>query len=94
MIKKLHLGAGTDIKPGWVNHDLAPLPSIDVVHDLRVFPWPWKDGEFSEIVAKDVLEHLPDLLGTMSELHRICAPGAQMHISVPYWNSYEAVTDH
>jgi SAM-dependent methyltransferase len=90
---KLHIGAGHKILPGWVNHDLVALPGINSVHDLRVFPWPWPDGSFDEVIAKDVLEHLPELIPTMEELYRICKPGAKIHISVPYWNSFEAVTD-
>jgi SAM-dependent methyltransferase len=90
---KLHIGAGHNIFPGWVNHDLVALPGVDTVHDLRVFPWPWADGSFDEVIAKDVFEHLPDLIRTMEELHRICKPGAKVHLSVPYWNSFEAVTD-
>src|SRR5207244_6816950 len=39
MKTKLHLGCGHIIKEGWVNHDLAHLPGVDVVHDLRTFPW-------------------------------------------------------
>ena len=31
---KLHLGCGHIIKDGWLNHDLAPLSGVDVVHDL------------------------------------------------------------
>ena len=35
---KLHIGCGHDIKEGWVNHDLAQLPGVDIVHDLNSFP--------------------------------------------------------
>ncbi len=91
--RRLHLGAGRMIKPGWVNHDLAALPGIDVVHDLRVFPWPWADGEFEEIHMDNVLEHLPDMVRTMEELHRILKPGGRLFIGVPYWNSFEAWGD-
>ena len=90
---RLQLGCGNDPKPGWTNHDLVPLPNVDVVHDLKDRPWPWPDHTFDEIWAKDVLEHLPDTLGTMEELYRITKPGASVYIAVPYWNSWEAITD-
>jgi hypothetical protein len=32
---KLNVGAGRDCKEGWVNLDSAPLPGIDIVHDLE-----------------------------------------------------------
>lgn len=90
---KLHIGAGNDIKEGWINHDLVALPEIDVVHDLNEFPWPWQDESIDEVYMKDVLEHLPDTIMVMEEIHRICKPGARVYIAVPYWNSIEAVTD-
>ena len=39
-IVRLQLGCGNDPKPGWINHDLAPLADIDIVHDLNDRPWP------------------------------------------------------
>ncbi len=90
---KLHLGCGDVIKDGWLNHDVAALAGVDVVHDLREFPWPFEDGQFEEVYMKDVLEHLPDTIATMEELHRITKPGAKVYIGVPYWNSMVAFGD-
>jgi SAM-dependent methyltransferase len=90
---KLHLGCGHIIKEGWLNHDLAPLPGVDVVHDLRVFPWPFQDNEFEEVYADNVLEHLPDTITTMEEIYRIAKPSAKIFLGVPYWNSYEGWGD-
>ena len=90
---RLHLGCGNNPKLGWINHDLVALPRVDVVHDLNDRPWPWADNEFDEVWAKDVLEHLPDTIQTMEELYRITKPGASTYIAVPYWNSWEAITD-
>lgn len=33
---------------------------VDVVHDITVFPWPFKDDEFGLVVLGDILEDLPD----------------------------------
>lgn len=90
---KLHLGCGTVIKEGWLNHDMIELPGVDVVHDLRQFPWPFDDGQFDEVYMKDVLEHLPDTIKTMEELYRITKPEAKVYITVPYWNSVTAHGD-
>ena len=49
MKTKLHLGCGHIIKDGWLNHDIVQLSGVDVVHDLRVFPWPFADGQFDEV---------------------------------------------
>jgi len=90
---KLHLGCGHIIKEGWVNHDLVALPGVDVAHDLREFPWPFEDGQFEEVYADNVLEHLPDTVKTMEEIYRITKPGAKIFIGVPFWNSFEAWGD-
>ena len=90
---KLHLGCGHVIKDGWLNHDIAELPGVDVVHDLRTFPWPFEDGQFDEVFADNVLEHLRDTTRTMEEIYRITKPGAKIFLGVPYWNSFEAWGD-
>lgn len=92
-MNKLHVGCGNDILPGWVNHDLVALPGVDVVHDLTAFPWPFEANRFEEIRMYHVLEHLPDTIRTVEELHRIAAPGARVAIRVPFWNSPDWATD-
>lgn len=93
MTTKLNLGAGTDIRAGYVNHDIATLDGIDIIHDLNVFPWPWGDAEFDEILAYDLVEHLDDFMSVMEELYRIAKPGAILTIKVPYWNSTTCYAD-
>lgn len=92
-LKKLHIGCGNQIIPHWVNHDLVPLPGVDVVHDLTVFPWPFHDDTFDEIKAYHVLEHLPETIKTLEEIYRISASNARVHIRVPYWNSPDMISD-
>lgn len=91
--ERLHLGCGHIIKEGWLNHDIVALPGVDVVHDLRQFPWPFEDGQFEEVHADNVLEHLRDTVKTMEEIYRITKPGAKIFIGVPFWNSSEAWGD-
>ena len=90
---RLQIGCGNEPKPGWINHDLVQLPGVDIVHDLNELPWPWGDKTIDEIWAGDVLEHLPNTIVVMEELYRITKPGAKVYISVPYWNSWEFITD-
>ena len=84
----LNLGAGNIILDGYVNHDVAQLEGIDVVHDLNIFPWPWKDGSINEIQAQNLIEHLDDFMSVMEEIYRVLAPRGKCFISVPYWNSW------
>ena len=83
---RLNLGCGTDIRDGWINLDMAPLPGIDVVHDLNIPPLPFADNQFTELLCNDVLEHV-DLVPLLKECHRILAPGGRMQIEVPHGTS-------
>jgi SAM-dependent methyltransferase len=85
-VPRLNLGCGTDIRAGYVNLDLAPLPGVDVVHDLDVLPLPFEDETFEEIVAQDVLEHV-DLVGVLRECHRILRPGGALRMQSPHFTS-------
>ncbi len=89
---RLNLGCGTDIRAGYVNLDVAPLPGVDVVHDLADLPLPFTDGRFSEIVCKDVLEHL-DYVPVLRELHRILRPGGLLHVEAPHFTSRAVYLD-
>ena len=84
--RRLNLGCGRDIRAGWVNLDCARLPGVDVVHDLNRLPLPFADGEFMEICAKDVLEHL-DYIPLLRELHRVLGVGGSLDIQVPHFTS-------
>jgi len=44
---------------------------------------PFADGSFDRIIASEVLEHVPDDLGVMSELFRVLAPGGRLAATVP-----------
>lgn len=83
---RLNLGCGTDIRPGYINLDVAALPGVDVVHDLGSGPLPFEDASLTEVVAKDVLEHV-DLTAVLREIHRVLAPGGTVSIMSPHFTS-------
>jgi len=90
--RKLNAGCGTDIRKGWVNLDHRDLPGVDVVHDLESHPLPFEDGEFAEILCRDVLEHL-EYMPLMGEIHRILAPGGVLRVRVPHHSSVNNYAD-
>ncbi len=92
-LAKLNIGSGRDIKPGYINLDIVQLDGVDIVHDLTEFPYPFKDNGFNEISMVSVLEHLPNTVKTMEELHRIGRNKCLIHIRVPYWNGSDSFTD-
>lgn len=65
----------------------------DVTHDLNRFPWPWADGSADEVLLHNVLEHLPDTIGVMKELYRVCKGGSEVHIAVPHPRHDDFISD-
>lgn len=92
-MRKLILGCGLRPEPGAVNVDKIPLRGVDVVHDLNIIPWPFKDEEFDFIIAEDVLEHLDDVIKVMEEIWRILKPNGRIWIRTNYVKYIDAFTD-
>lgn len=84
--QKLNVGCGKDIRSGWVNLDSAPLPGVDVVHDIQQLPLPFKDERFDEILCQDILEHI-EYIPVLRDLHRILKPGGVLTVRVPHFTS-------
>ena len=90
---RLHLGCGAQIKPGWVNLDIAPAEGVDIVHDLDLGPWPFEDSTATQIEAWDVFEHVDNAILFMTECHRILRPFKYLHLHTPHYLSPDAYTD-
>jgi SAM-dependent methyltransferase len=90
----LNLGCGDHHVAGAVGCDLSSDASAaDVRCDLNRFPYPFRDGQFSRILCRDVLEHLDDIPRVMEELHRLLRPGGVVEIRVPHYTSMDAYGD-
>ena len=89
-MKKLNLGCGKKIKPGFMNVDIQKSPGIDKSFNFDKFPYPFKNNTFDYVLIDNVLEHLENPERVLLELHRICKNGAVIRIIVPYWNSKPA----
>jgi SAM-dependent methyltransferase len=46
---------------------------------------PVEDGRFDAVVFSQVMEHLPDPLAVLKELHRVLKPGGVLFYSGPLW---------
>lgn len=89
----LDVGCGSKKHPGSVGIDVSAETDADIVHDLNVFPWPIEDASFDQILIQDVIEHLDDLYGAFSEVHRVGRPGARVHVRTPHFSSALAYSD-
>lgn len=92
-MKTLHLGCGNKKLKGSIGLDIVNLPSVDVVYDLNLIPWPFKENNFDEVFAPHVIEHLSSTVKTMEEIWRVSKDGAQVIIRVPHFSSPNAYVD-
>lgn len=104
--EKINLGSGKSWRADYLNIDVNPLWRPDVCIDMSVpdlfsrefetdrfgrlrFP----AGYFREIIATDVLEHVPDLVTLMTHCLRLLGEGGVMNVLVPFDLSYGAWQD-
>ncbi|MEI6079326.1 MAG: class I SAM-dependent methyltransferase [bacterium] len=92
-MKILDVGCGDAKVKGAIGIDCAKLPDVDVVHDLSKYPWPFEDNSFDEIYMNNIIEHLPNTIKVMEEVHRILKKGGLLRIQVVYWNHMHSVSD-
>ena len=92
---RLNLGCGTQKIDGFLGVDVSPECGADIVHDLKVVPWPWADDSVDEVLCSHFLEHLTgaERIVFMDELWRVLKPDAAAVMITPHWNSYGAVQD-
>jgi SAM-dependent methyltransferase len=93
MIKKLDLGCGKNKKENYIGIDISPDADADIIHDLNLFPYPFKNDEFDYINIDNVIEHLDNVVKVLEELHRISKNGANIRIVAPFFRSYYSYID-
>ncbi|CAN5118312.1 hypothetical protein BH11PSE2_BH11PSE2_18210 [soil metagenome] len=104
--KKLNIGSGKDFRPDYLNVDVTDYWSPDIVADVSAgFPSPepyatrrfgeivLEPASFDEIIAIDVLEHVPDLVATMTNCLALLRLGGVFNILVPHDLSFGAWQD-
>jgi len=94
-MKILDLGCGLKKVAGSIGVDNVNLDGVDVVHDLRKFPYPFDDGSFDRIHLRHVIEHfeIEGIEEILKEAHRILVLKGVLHIAVPHVFSIEAHSD-
>jgi len=97
MKKGLNLGSGYIIfqqeSTFFFNVDIEPLPGVDIVHDLNIFPYPFEDESIDIILMYDVLEHLDNPIDVLQECWRILKKDGKVCLKVVYWNNYNTFSD-
>jgi predicted SAM-dependent methyltransferase len=96
MVVKLDLGCGDNKREGFTGVDKYKTPSVDIEHDLFVYPWPFESDSVDEVHCSHFFEHVPGLERPkfMDELYRVMKPKAQATIIVPYARSPRSIQDY
>ena len=79
----LNIGAGLDIREGYINCDIRLFPRIDMICDARKLPL--KNESCKEILAIDILEHLDrgEIENTLKEWIRVLEYGGYLILQSP-----------
>lgn len=104
--RKLNMGSGKDWREEYFNTDFDPYWQPDVVLDFsrelpigetiktqRFGSMVLENNFFDEIIANDVLEHIPNLTLAMTSCLNLLKVGGLFRISVPYDLSWGAWQD-
>jgi predicted SAM-dependent methyltransferase len=85
-VRKLQLGTGRNVLPGWLNTDVFDVErSGEIAYlDARA-PFPLPDATFDFVFSEHMLEHLSyaDGLRCLQECLRILKPGGRIRIATP-----------
>jgi SAM-dependent methyltransferase len=78
---------------GAIGLDRQQGSSADVLCELQHFPWPVRDDSADRVYLSHFLEHQPDILRVMAEVHRIAKRGAEVIAVTPHYSSPDSYTD-
>lgn len=83
--KKLHLGCGRNIMPGWLNTDIYTTQGSDVCFVDATVPLPFNDQSFNYAYTEHMIEHIPYESGLflIGECFRVLKPGGVLRVATP-----------
>lgn len=83
--RKLHIGCGGNVLPGWLNTEHGERPPKGGIFLDATKPFPFPDGCFDLIFSEHMIEHVPAAAGAamLRECHRVLRPGGRVRIATP-----------
>ena len=89
----VNLGCGNIKLKNCIGVDFRKTDATDVVHDLRCYPWPFEAGQFENVIAKDIIEHMIEVIPFIDECWRIVKPNGHLYIRTTYFMSEQSYRD-
>ena len=104
---RINIGSGMDFRADYLNIDINDYWAPDIVADVSTASFPSAEpyetkrfgpvtivpGTIDNLVGNDVLEHVRDLVATMTNCLNLLRVGGTFDINVPYDLSYGAWQD-
>lgn len=92
---KLDFGCGPNPRDGFIGVDKIQFPKVDILLNIGVDKWPWKNESVEEAHASHFIEHLTaeERIHFVNELYRVLVPGGKCQIIVPHFASCRAYGD-
>lgn len=81
--ERIDIGCGSSPRAGFTGIDIVPLPGVEIVRDVSRHGLPFSDSTMKRVYSAHFLEHVPDLVFVMNEIHRVCCHDAIVEIVVP-----------
>jgi predicted SAM-dependent methyltransferase len=88
-VRKLQIGAGQNVLPGWLNTDKFPrLPRVFFLNTAK--PFPLSDATIDYVYSEHLIEHLTYKQGQLMlrECFRILKPGGGIRTATPDLEKY------
>jgi len=78
----INIGAAKTYIPGFINIDIDE--KAELVLDLGVDKLPFPDNSARTVVSRHTLEHIPNYLFALGEIHRVLRHDGELLLSLPY----------
>lgn len=86
-VKKLQIGSGPTLIPGWLSSDIKPMYRETIYLDATK-PFPFPDSTFDYIFSEHMIEHVswPNGLSMLKECCRVLKPTGAVRVATPDLN--------
>ena len=89
----IDIGCGKNKQAGAIGVDRQAGSAADILAELAGFPWPLRDNCADRVFLSHFIEHQPDILRVMMEVHRVAKPDAEVIVTTPHFSSVDSYTD-